>query len=201
MRCSEVELEVQIDLAAALFALSAPEELSSARQAIVARTGLSDLPHSADAAGVYDAFQCKRLTPILQLCRCEKALNANTFGDVDCRTRFLMDKAQADQFDAEKDDDHRNARNASNMLRHDDNIRLTEREKTTLDTVAGYRKDAPKTVDEHNGRLDAAAQLWEAGGSPEERLAAALAVDMKLEPTSRPVPTEQALAMAPDSDS
>ena len=97
-----------------------------------------------------------------------------------------MVKAQVDEFAAEKNDDQRNAWTASNMLRHNDNIRLTKNEKTTLDTVAGYRKDAPKTVDEHNARLDAAAQVWEAGESPEERLATALAIDMKLEPTPRP---------------
>lgn len=110
-----------------------------------------------------------------------------------------MDKAQVDQFAAEKHDAHQNARTALGMLRHDDKIRLTAREKTTLDTVAGYRKDAPTTIDEHNARLDAAAQLWEAGESPEERLAAALAIDMKLEPTPRPAPSSQAGAPTADS--
>lgn len=87
------------------------------------------------------------------------------------------------------------------MLRHDDKIRLTAREKTTLDTVAGYRKDAPRTVEEHNARLDAAAQLWEAGESPEERLATALALDMMLEPTPRPALPSQAGAPTAGSES
>ncbi len=87
------------------------------------------------------------------------------------------------------------------MLRHDDKIRLTAREKTTLDTVTGYQKDAPKTVDVHNARLDAAVRLWQAGESPEERLAAALAIDMKLEPTRPPAPSGQAGAETADSES
>ena len=155
---------------------------------------------TAIAAAIYDGAQCKGLWLLLQLCRDEKAPNAHSFGGVDCRTRFLMVNAQVDDFVAEKNVDHQNARTASNMLRHKDNIRLTKNEKTTLDTVAGYRKDAPKTVDELNARLDAAAQVWDAGESPEERLAAALAIDMKLEPMSRPIPVDQALAPAPDSD-
>lgn len=61
------------------------------------------------------------------------------------------------------------------MLRHQDKIRLTPKEKQSLDSVAGYRQAAPTTVDEFNRRLEAAAELWTAGDTPEERLAAVLA--------------------------
>lgn len=79
------------------------------------------------------------------------------------------------------------------MLRHQDKIRLTPKEKQSLDSVAGYRQAAPTTVDEFNRRLEAAAELWTAGDTPEERLAAVLARDMQL-PHAEPVPDSSAPA-------
>lgn len=77
------------------------------------------------------------------------------------------------------------------MLRHQDKIRLTSQEKESLDKLAGYRQTAPKTVDEFNQRLDSAAEIWDAGDTAEEKLAAALARDLRLTP-SEAVPSSLA---------
>ncbi len=66
------------------------------------------------------------------------------------------------------------------MIRHEDNIRLTSTERAQYDTLAGPGLPAPKTVQEHDARLESAAQAWEQGESAEEKLAAALARDLKL---------------------
>lgn len=66
------------------------------------------------------------------------------------------------------------------MIRHENNIRLTAPERTQYDAIAGHGLAAPKTVQEHDARLENAAQVWEQGESPEEKLAAMLARDMKL---------------------
>lgn len=67
------------------------------------------------------------------------------------------------------------------MIRHQDNIRLTAPERARYDAIAGHGLTAPKTVQEHDARLENAAQVWESGESAEEKLAAMLARDMKLD--------------------
>ena len=66
------------------------------------------------------------------------------------------------------------------MLRSNDTIRLTPNEKEVFGALAVDSSKAPTTVAEHNARLDLAAQVWAEGDSPEERLAAALAEDLKI---------------------
>lgn len=67
------------------------------------------------------------------------------------------------------------------MLRHNDTIRLTPEELNQFNAVAGKSATPPKTVTEHNDRLEAAAEVFEEGESPEEKLAAMLARDMLLD--------------------
>ncbi len=64
------------------------------------------------------------------------------------------------------------------MLRHNDSIRLTATERAQYDALAGKGLPAPTTVQEHDSRLENAAQVWEQGESAEEKLAAALARDL-----------------------
>jgi hypothetical protein len=66
------------------------------------------------------------------------------------------------------------------MLRHQNKIRITPKEKQSLDSLAGYRQAAPTTVHEFNRRLEAAAELWAAGDTAEEKLASQLARDLML---------------------
>lgn len=68
------------------------------------------------------------------------------------------------------------------MIRLDDKIRLNPTEKRAFDSLS-MGAPAPQTVQEHDAQLEAAAQMWEDGGSAEEQLAALLARDMKLQGT------------------
>lgn len=69
------------------------------------------------------------------------------------------------------------------MLRHNDAIRLTPKEREVFSAMTGDGRPAPTTVAEHNGRLESAERAWAAGDSPEEQLAALLARDMMLAPS------------------
>lgn len=68
------------------------------------------------------------------------------------------------------------------MLRVDDKIRLSEKERKHFEYFAGLG-EAPKTVADHNKRLELAAKAWETSEleiSPEAKLLAAIARDQKL---------------------
>jgi len=60
------------------------------------------------------------------------------------------------------------------MLRCGKQIRLTPVELRTFQCLDGAVQ-APKTVDEFNNALEADAQYWEADGTPEGKLMAAVA--------------------------
>lgn len=66
------------------------------------------------------------------------------------------------------------------MLRLNDTIRLTATEAELFKKIALDSAKTPTTVEAFNTRLDFAADTWAEGDSPEERLAAALALDMKI---------------------
>lgn len=66
------------------------------------------------------------------------------------------------------------------MLRLKDTIRLTPAEKKVFASIAVDNSSAPTSAQEHNKRLDQAAKVWADGESPEEKLVAALALDLKI---------------------
>lgn len=68
------------------------------------------------------------------------------------------------------------------MLRSGDTIRLTPSEKESFSTMAVDSSRAPTTVQEHDARLDLAAQTWAEGDSSEEQLMALMAKSMKIVP-------------------
>lgn len=78
------------------------------------------------------------------------------------------------------------------MLRHNDVIRLTPKEREAFSAMTGDGRPAPTTVADHNGRLESAERAWAAGDSPEEQLAALLARDMMLTPSPGQTAGEQA---------
>ncbi len=68
------------------------------------------------------------------------------------------------------------------MLRVDDKIRLSDKDRKDFEFFAGPG-EAPKTVVDYNERLELAAKAWETSGpeiSPEAKLLAAIARDQKL---------------------
>lgn len=66
------------------------------------------------------------------------------------------------------------------MIKFEDKIRLTSTEAELFSAVAVDSNKAPTTVQEHNDRLDLAAQTWSEGETAEEKLLAALAGDLKI---------------------
>lgn len=67
------------------------------------------------------------------------------------------------------------------MIRLGKKIRLTRAERAKLAHELGFYAD-PRTVDEYNRLLETNAQVWEAEGSPEGRLLAAIYRGMKIDP-------------------
>lgn len=65
------------------------------------------------------------------------------------------------------------------MLKLNDNIKLTGKEKDDLRAISG-RPDVPATVDQYNRQLDNAAAEWEETGCAEGELLAWMAGDMKV---------------------
>lgn len=70
------------------------------------------------------------------------------------------------------------------MLRLKDQVRLTSAELKSYLALTGDSRPQPKTVAEHDLRLESAAQAWESGNSAEEELAALMCRDMQIEPPS-----------------
>lgn len=68
------------------------------------------------------------------------------------------------------------------MLRSGDTIRLTPSEKKSFSIMAADSSKAPTTVQEHDARLDRAAETWAQCGSSEGQLMASMAKSMKIVP-------------------
>jgi hypothetical protein len=68
------------------------------------------------------------------------------------------------------------------MLRSGDTIRLTPSEKEYFSLMAADSSKAPTTVQEHDARLDLAAETWDQSGSSEGQLMASLAKSLKIVP-------------------
>jgi len=73
------------------------------------------------------------------------------------------------------------------MLRYKDRIRLTPKERAVFAALPGEGVAAPTTVVEYNAALESAADVWSAGDSAEEQLAALLARDQMLVESPQPV--------------
>jgi hypothetical protein len=67
------------------------------------------------------------------------------------------------------------------MLRLGDKIRLSEKDRQTLDSLSGYQ-ETPRTVAEFNSRIEEAVKPLDAWNSAEGRLLAAIARDLKIPP-------------------